>query len=89
MKISNVIKTKTKGYVWIDTCQLTNKFGNLMDSMGFGNQDAKAFEYETMVFPCKKNGDVKDWGDLDHENYPSEKKAEIGHKTMIKKWRNK
>ena len=85
MKITNVVKTKN-GYVMIDTCQLTNTFGNMFDMMGFGNPNAVAFQYETMVFKCDKNGNVEDWGDLDVKNYKTEKEAVLGHKKMIKKW---
>ena len=85
MKINKIVKTK-KGYVYIDTCQLTDMFGNMMDSMGFGNEDAVAFEYETMVFKCDKDGDVEDWGELDKENYETEEEAKKGHKKMVEKW---
>lgn len=89
MKISNVIKTKTKGYVYIDTCQLTDTFGNMLDNMGFGNSDANAFEYETMVFECDKNGKVKNWKDLDHKNFSNKQDGKKIHKKMIAKWKIK
>ena len=89
MKISSVVKTKTKEYVWIDTCQLTNQLGNMIDTIGIGNSGAIVFEYETMVFPGNKKGEVKDWGDLDHKNYSTEEKAKVGHKEMIKRWQKK
>lgn len=88
MKISKVVK-KGNGYFYIDTCQLTDPLVNMMDSMGFGNEDASAFEYETMVFSCDKDGKVEDWGELDKENYSTEEEARQGHKKMVKKWSNK
>jgi len=85
MKLTSIVKTK-KGYVFIDTCLLDKPMVNMLDSIGFGNDDAVAGEYETMVFPCNKKGEVKDWGDLDKGNYPTEAKAKPGHATMVKKW---
>ena len=88
MKISTIVKTKTKGYVWIDTCQLNDPLVNMMDIMGLGNPDAVAGEYETMVFKSDEEGNVKAWGNLDKNNYSTEKEARKGHKQMIKKWKN-
>ena len=89
MKLSEVVKTKTKGYVFIDTCQLNDEFGNMMDMMGMGNEDAVAGEYETMVFKCDKNGDVESWSELDKNNYPTEAEAKKGHKEMVSRWLHK
>ena len=88
MKISTIVKTK-KGYVWIDTTSLDNSFGNMMDDMGLGNDNAVAEEYETMVFASDKIGEVKDWEDLDRANYKTEEEAEKGHKKMVKEWKTK
>ena len=85
MKISKVVK-KGKKWFFIDTCQLTNDIGNMIDEVGFGNDDAVAFEYETMVFECDKDGKVKSWVDLDKRNYRTESEAKRGHKKMVKKW---
>lgn len=85
MKINKVIKTKD-GYVYIDTCSLDNPIGNMMDIMGFGNDDAVGSSYETMVFKCDKKGEVDDWGELDKANYDTEEEAWEGHKRMVAKW---
>jgi hypothetical protein len=42
--------------------------------------------YETMVFPCKANGEVTDWGDLDMDLYPNADAARVGHYGMCEKW---
>ena len=88
MKISTIVKTKT-GYVWTDTTCLTSNFGNILDALGFGNPDARAGEYETMVFPSDKDGRVKSWLEFDKANYPTEEKAKEGHQKMVKKWEKK
>ncbi len=87
MKLSKTIKIK-KGYVFIDTCCLDNDLGNMLDMLGFGNSDAVAGGYETMVF--KSNGkEVIDWTDLDKDNYLTEEEAIKGHKKMVTKWSKK
>jgi len=88
MKISTTVKTK-KGYVWIDTTVLDSPLGNEIDRIGLGNPNAVAGEYETMVFKSDKNGEVKNFMDLDKENYSTKKEAEKGHRKMVKKWRLK
>ena len=88
MKLSKVIKIK-KGYVWIDTCKLESELVTMINIMGFGNSDAVAGEYETMIFKCKKTGEVTNWKHLDKANYKTAKLAEAGHEKMIKKWQKK
>jgi hypothetical protein len=85
---SEVIKIKN-GYVWIDTCQLNDPIGNMMDKTGFGNPDATPGEFETMVFECDKDGSVISFSSLDTANYPTEEEAKIGHKKIAKKWKLK
>lgn len=87
MKISTIVKIK-KGYVWIDTTKLDSPFGNLLDSLCFGNPDAIADEFETMVFPCNKNGEIKSWEELDARYYSIEKEAKKGHEKMVKIYEN-
>jgi len=55
---------------------------------GLGNDDAVNNSFETMVFECGENGNVSDWGDLDRDNYKTEKEAEIGHQKMVKSGEN-
>ena len=85
MKKRKIVKTKT-GYVYIDTCQLLDELGNMLDSSGFGNSNAVAGEYETMVFKCDKKGEVEDWESLYTKNYATEKEAEKGHLEAINKY---
>jgi hypothetical protein len=41
--------------------------------------------WETMVFPCDKDGD--NWGDeIDVERYISKEDAQNGHQKYVKKW---
>jgi len=88
MKISTIVKIK-KGYVWIDTCSLDSPLGNMIDLMGFGNDDAIGSSFETMVFPCNEIGEVQDWEELDKKNYQTEEEAKKGHQAMVKKWKKK
>ena len=88
MKISTTVKTKD-GYVWIDTTTLDNPFGNMLDRIGLGNDDAVAGGYETMVFECDENGKVTNWEDLDKANYLTEEEAMEGHEIMVDKWKKK
>ena len=43
--------------------------------------------WETMVFPCDKNGNILSWLDLDAMLYSSRQEAAIGHVEMVNKWR--
>jgi hypothetical protein len=38
--------------------------------------------FETMVFKCKPDGDVTDWGEVAGERYDSEQQARDGHHRM-------
>ena len=67
-KISDVVKTKTKGHVWIGTIRLDNPIGNFLDAygpdsnlvrkevMGFGNPDANPLEsfLDSLNFNAKR-----------------------------------
>lgn len=44
------------------------------------------YGYETMVFNCDKDGNVKSWMDIDCRTYQTEEEAEKGHKEVVEKW---
>lgn len=44
--------------------------------------------FETMVFKCRPNGDVKSWRDLEVAHYYSKEEAQKGHRMMVRKVRN-
>lgn len=46
-------------------------------------------QYETMVFPADKAGNVICWTELDVERYDTVQEMRIGHEAMCKKWRAK
>ena len=39
--------------------------------------------YETMVFPCNKNGNVTSWGDLYVEHYITQEQMNARHKEIV------
>ena len=43
--------------------------------------------YETMIFPCDRNGNVTDWIDLYCENYRAEEEMAIRHVAIVEKMR--
>lgn len=44
------------------------------------------YGWETMVFPCKEDGYILDFSELDVNRYISPEDADIGHAEMINKW---
>jgi hypothetical protein len=42
--------------------------------------------WETMVFPCKADGAVSDWGDLYTQRYATQEEAKIGHQQTVETW---
>lgn len=40
-------------------------------------------KYETMIFHCKKNGDVTSWNDLYCEHYPNKSVMKARHKKIV------
>ena len=45
--------------------------------------------WESMVFECDCDGNVKSWIDLDVEIYDTMDEANEGHQEMINRWMNK
>jgi len=86
MNKETTVKTKD-GYVMISTVKLMDSNARDIDYMGFGNDDAVGTSHETMVFKCDEDGRLKDFQDIDKNNYYSEEEAEKGHEAMIKKWK--
>lgn len=45
--------------------------------------------WETMVFDCDYSGKVTNWNGRDCNQYDDQEQAEVGHQTMVEKWRIK
>lgn len=39
--------------------------------------------WETLVFPCRRDGTVTDWGELDGYRYENRREAIDGHKRFV------
>jgi len=44
--------------------------------------------FETMVFPCDKDGKVTSFGEMDSDRYSTETEALAGHARISEKWAN-
>lgn len=44
-------------------------------------------EWETLVFPCTREGEVTNWGELDGYRYENQQEATAGHKRFVETFR--
>ena len=42
--------------------------------------------FETMVFPCDSEGNIKNFLEMDVKRYNNRRAANIGHRVIVKKW---
>ena len=43
--------------------------------------------WETLVFPCRRDGEVTDWCELDGYRYGDQQEATAGHKRFVETFR--
>lgn len=92
----NVLHRTKVGEVVVSTIRLSSTVKGIDSFLGIYDDEldrpaklSAPGDYETMVFHCDEDGEVKDWTEVDFARYSSDTDAFAGHYELVEKWSKK